>query len=254
MSDSAHRLLLVDDDADNREVLRELLELAGFEVLTARSAEQAIDQLHQHDVQLVLTDYQLTPGGNPFRELERLRETAAPAPMGIVTGWRVDPGDMSRVGASFVVEKPYSGDELLGLVGSKLNGLTVEPEQQDLVRRYFQALSRRDWDGFVALCTEDVVYHLPGNDKQFSTTVIGRSALRAFTEKTFESYPGARFVVTSIIAVPNGAVGRYEGSFDGLGKPLTGAVVFHFRDGLIKEIGVRLRIKELAAATPPPPS
>ena len=253
MSGDAHRVLLVDDDADNREVLGELLELAGFQVLSARSAQQAIDQLHQHDVQLVLTDYQLTPGGNPLSELQRLRAAAAPAPLGIVTGWRLDAGDMQRVGASFVVEKPYSGDELLGLVGSRLNGLTVAPESQELVRRYFQALSRRDWDGFVSLCTEDVVYHLPGADKQFSTTVIGRSALRGFTEKTFQSYPEARFVVTSIVGVPNGAVGRYEVTWSGLGKPLTGAVVFQFRDGLIKEIGVRVRVKELAAASSPPP-
>lgn len=249
MSGRAHRLLLVDGDADNREVLRELLELAGFEVLSARSAQQAIDQLNQHDVQLVLTDYQLTGGGNPLSELERLRAAAAPAPMGIVTGWRLDEGELRRLDASFVVEKPYGGDELLALVGSRLSGLTVPPERQELVRRYFQALSRRDWDGFVALCTEDVVYHLPGNDQQFSTTVTGRAALRAFTEKTFQSYPEAKFVVTSIVAVPKGAVGRYEVAWHGLAKPLTGAVVFQFRGGLICQVGVRVRLKELAAAS-----
>src|SRR4051812_8383995 len=103
-----HRLLLVDDDADNREALRELLEIAGFQVLSARSSQEAIELLEQHDVQMVLTDYQLSAEGDPQRELQELRRAAAPAPMGVVTGWRLTPEELVGVGASFMVEKPYA--------------------------------------------------------------------------------------------------------------------------------------------------
>ncbi len=240
------RVLLVDDDTDNREVLGELLEDAGFQVLTARSTGDALFQLQSHDVQVVLAEYQLSRVDDPWGSLEQIREAAAPAPVGLVTAWRVAKEDAQRRGLRFVINKPYGSEDLLATVGAQLAGLKVPAEEEDLVRRYFQKLTERDWDGFVALCTEDVRYHLPGSDARYAATVTGRGELRRFTEQTFSKFPGAQFTVKSVVPVPDAVVGRYEVSWPGLQTPQAGAVLFQFAHGRIREVGVRLRLKELA--------
>src|SRR5699024_7480813 len=55
--DGAGRVVLVvDDDAQQREVTCDLLNGYGFEGLAAASAEAALAILHRHDVALVITD------------------------------------------------------------------------------------------------------------------------------------------------------------------------------------------------------
>jgi CheY-like chemotaxis protein/ketosteroid isomerase-like protein len=246
MDRSSVRVLLVDDDTDNREVLSELLEDAGFQVLAARSTADAVFQLNSHDVQVVLADYQLSHLEDPWGSLEKIRQAAAPAPVGIVTGWRLSEEEIQKRGLRFVIGKPYDCEALVELVAAQIQGLEVAAEHAALVHRYFQKLSERDWDGFVALCTEDVRYHLPGTDARFAATVSGRAALRKFTEETFAKFPGAQFTVKSIVPAPGAVVGRYTVTWSGLAKPQGGAVLFHFANGLIREVGIRLRVKELA--------
>lgn len=245
MDRSSVRVLLVDDDTDNREVLGEVLEGAGFQVLAARSTADAVYQLNSNDVQVVLADYQLSRVEDPWASLEQIRKAAAPAPVGIVTGWRLSADEVRQRGLRFVIGKPYDSEALIAIVAAQVEGLTVSPEHAALVRRYFQKLTERDWDGFVELCTQDVRYHLPGSDPRYAATVNGRAELRKFTEETFAKFPGAQFTVKSIVPVPNAVVGRYQATWMGVDKPQSGAVLFHFADGLIREVGIRLRVKEL---------
>ena len=53
------RLLLVDDDASLLKLLAIRLEAEGFEVQTAASAEEALQTLRNHPVELVLTDLRM---------------------------------------------------------------------------------------------------------------------------------------------------------------------------------------------------
>ena len=49
-------VLVVDDDADSREVISAALEEAGAVVIVATSAAEALDRLQQHPVDLLLAD------------------------------------------------------------------------------------------------------------------------------------------------------------------------------------------------------
>jgi CheY-like chemotaxis protein len=51
------KILLVEDNADIREGLMELLESEGYSVSNAGSAEDGLARLRQESFQLVITDY-----------------------------------------------------------------------------------------------------------------------------------------------------------------------------------------------------
>jgi len=68
-------ILLVEDESFVREVTAEILETAGYHVLKARSAAEAIRQFneHQHEVELLLVDVVLPgrSGCDVVKELKR---------------------------------------------------------------------------------------------------------------------------------------------------------------------------------------
>ncbi|MNX80728.1 Response regulator protein TodT [compost metagenome] len=70
------RLLLVDDDPEEREALRAWLEGSGYEVHTVASGVEAIAQLKQHPIEVVLTHLRL-PGLNGIELLSLVKEIDA---------------------------------------------------------------------------------------------------------------------------------------------------------------------------------
>src|SRR5262249_17719772 len=66
-------LLVVDDDADNREILSRLLRLKGHTVLEAGSGPEALALVDESAVDLVILDIMM-PDVSGYEVLERLRE------------------------------------------------------------------------------------------------------------------------------------------------------------------------------------
>lgn len=108
------RVLIIDDDADIREVLRTLLELNGFEVETLGDGIGALVLKKDYDAILLdvrmpvfdgerLTDYWLLT--NP-QVLEKLI---------IMTGYSQPPGKQARH-AFAVMQKPFQTDQILRVV------------------------------------------------------------------------------------------------------------------------------------------
>jgi CheY-like chemotaxis protein len=59
MTAGPHKVLVVDDEYASLEVLALLLIGEGFQVLTASNGEEALEQLEQHAIDLVITDYKM---------------------------------------------------------------------------------------------------------------------------------------------------------------------------------------------------
>jgi len=59
MTAGSHKVLVVDDEYASLEVLALLLTGEGFQVLTASNGEEALEQLEQHAIDLVITDYKM---------------------------------------------------------------------------------------------------------------------------------------------------------------------------------------------------
>src|SRR6516225_3499367 len=79
-----NRILIVDDEANVRLNFRIALEIEGYEVFEARSAEQAFDILAEHSFALAILDMRL-PGIDGLELLAKLRKRGNSVPAMIVT-------------------------------------------------------------------------------------------------------------------------------------------------------------------------
>jgi CheY-like chemotaxis protein len=101
----ARRILVVDDDAGNRETLTELLGLSGHDVVAAESGKQALEMMRDagRPFDVALVDLAM-PDMNGI-ELARLARARDPAlRIALVTGWEpsgvegdMEPGVIERI-------------------------------------------------------------------------------------------------------------------------------------------------------------
>ncbi|MBX9579377.1 MAG: response regulator [Gemmataceae bacterium] len=118
MGDPPFAVLVVDDDPDTRENLRDILELDGYAVEGAGTAADALARDDWPRYGAVLLDRRL-PDGTAEDILARLRAAAPEADVVIVTGSADVAATIAafRLGAADYVLKPVSPDELRARLG-----------------------------------------------------------------------------------------------------------------------------------------
>ncbi len=94
------RILVAEDNAVNRELLRELLEARGYTVLEARNGQEAIQMIEETKPALLLLDIGM-PVLDGFGVIRRIREnpSLAPLPVVAVTAYAMR-GDREKILAS----------------------------------------------------------------------------------------------------------------------------------------------------------
>ncbi|MGZ3424723.1 MAG: response regulator transcription factor [Polyangiales bacterium] len=122
----ASRILVVDDEADQRDVLELLLRREGYEVDSAGDAGAALTFVGQRLPDAILLDLHM-PGLDGFQLLDRLKSDARTAPVAIivVSGSSLD-SDVVRAlerGATDYVTKPYAIEILLARVRAVLRSV-----------------------------------------------------------------------------------------------------------------------------------
>ena len=75
---SKRRILIVDDDAQIRTLVRTVLERAGYEVTAARNGHEAITLLAASDYDVILLDVMM-PQVDGLEVVDELRRTASPS-------------------------------------------------------------------------------------------------------------------------------------------------------------------------------
>ena len=113
------RVLVVDDHPDNRQILRVLLDNAGYQMIEAEDGEGALAAAEEHRPDLILMDVQLPKlsGLDATRQLRADPKTAA-IPIVVITSFALS-GDAEKAkaaGASAYLAKPYSPRELLQMI------------------------------------------------------------------------------------------------------------------------------------------
>ena len=114
------------------------------------------------------------------------------------------------------------------------------------MQAYVAALGARDWDALVALCTDEVIYHLPG-EVPFAGTISGKAAFRAYTEATFRQLHAVRFEEVLVYSRPHGLAARYRSCWETPEEgevSAAGAVLFGFEEERIAQIGIQLGEKQ----------
>ena len=88
MSIPHHRILLVDDDADQRDAVASFLEMEGANVAVAGDGEEALNVLRANPRRcLILLDLEMPRmDGREFRRRQRLSSTLAFIPVVVVSG------------------------------------------------------------------------------------------------------------------------------------------------------------------------
>jgi DNA-binding NarL/FixJ family response regulator len=112
-------VLIVDDDASQRALLRELLQRVGLDVVEAADGESALRLAARQPPSLVLLDV-LLPLVGGYEVCHELRERYGhELPIVFVSGTRVEPTDRAAgimIGADDYITKPFDPDELLARV------------------------------------------------------------------------------------------------------------------------------------------
>ncbi len=121
----AYRILVVDDDADDREGLRRILSREGYQVDLGMDGLDALEKAARQEYDLVLTDL-LMPRLDGLRLLERLKTVKPHLPVLLVTAFG-DWGSYARaieMGAAAYLCKPFRITELLAEVRKALREQT----------------------------------------------------------------------------------------------------------------------------------
>ncbi len=117
-------ILVVEDQEENRYLLRRLLTRAGYEMIEAVSGEDGIVSAEKHRPDLILMDIQL-PGLDGYEATRRIKANPAlqSIPVIAVTSYALS-GDEAKAlaaGCDAYVAKPFSPRALLATIRSYLS-------------------------------------------------------------------------------------------------------------------------------------
>lgn len=111
-------VVLVDDEVVLQDLLGEMLEAYGYDVVKAESGEDALKLLHDElKADLIIVDYQM-PGMNGMQFTEELRRFDRSVPVILSTGnlTLISSGEPERCAVTRVVPKPYELETILKVV------------------------------------------------------------------------------------------------------------------------------------------
>jgi two-component system cell cycle response regulator DivK len=113
------RILIVEDQEDNRKILRDLLTSAGFDLAEATTGEEGVSLAETARPDLILMDIQL-PGLDGYEATRRIKASLAlrHIPIIAVTSYALSGDDVKarEAGCEGYVTKPFSPRALLATV------------------------------------------------------------------------------------------------------------------------------------------
>lgn len=130
---NADTILIVDDHADNRDLLRQRLTREGFRTITAENGEDALTLLEQHQIDLVLLDV-LMPGIDGTEVLLRIKGSERTSSIPVIMISALD--EIERVvhciesGAEDYLTKPFNPVLLRARIGATLDRKRLHDEER----------------------------------------------------------------------------------------------------------------------------
>ena len=211
-------LLLVEDDADLREAIGDMLELNGIDYIEAENGQQAQQILREQSVALVLSDVQMSPG-NGYQLLEHIQQEYPGLPVILMTAYGSIPQavDAIQAGAVDYLVKPFEVSELVKTLQQQLlpgarqaaeDLIAVDPASRELAQ-----LARR-------VAQSDATVLLNGESG------VGKEVLSRYIHRHSPRADGP-FVAINCAAIPENMLeavlfGHEKGAFTGAIKSSVG--------------------------------
>jgi two-component system cell cycle response regulator DivK len=113
------RILVIEDQVDNRRIVRDLLTSVGYEIIEAVTGEEGVSSAERHVPDLILMDIQL-PDIDGYETTRRIRVKPAlqHIPIIAVTSYALSGDDVKayEAGCDGYVSKPFSPRALLAKI------------------------------------------------------------------------------------------------------------------------------------------
>ena len=118
------KILVVEDTEDNRQILRDLLSMAGYDLIEANDGAEGVARASEHKPDLILMDIQM-PVMDGYEATRRIKADPAlkAIPIIAVTSYALS-GDEEKAraaGCDAYVAKPFSPREMLAKVREMLD-------------------------------------------------------------------------------------------------------------------------------------
>jgi len=150
------KILIADDNADSRKVLRKTLEAAGHEIMDASSGTEALQTIKETPVEMIISDI-LMPDMDGFQLCHALKRDGilSKIPFIFYTATYTEPRDEKlalSLGASRFIVKPVEAREFLDIIHDVINefradNLTVPSkpleDESRLLAMYNESISRK---------------------------------------------------------------------------------------------------------------
>lgn len=240
-------ILVVEDDAGLRELIREELEEAGHSILEAEQCAEAMRLVQQHNPALVISDLRL-PGDDGLRLLEFCRKLSLPPAFIMITAFGTveQAVDALKRGADDFLTKPLKLDHLSLTVKRSLE----RRELQRQVAAYREMVDGGDFQGMIGRSPpmrqlfEQIrqVARAQGPALILGESGVGKELVARALHRQSERHEGP-FIAMNCAGIPaelleSELFGHSAGAFTGAGKPRKG--LFAEAEGgtlLLDEVG-----------------
>ena len=130
------RVLIIEDDADNRRVLAELFAREDWKVLEAKDGDAGVELALRNRPELILCDL-LMPKANGFEVCRSIREQLQPTKIIVVSGrdYGVDRTSALEAGADEYLLKPITWELLSSTIDRLLPEIPRRPEPKSVPER-----------------------------------------------------------------------------------------------------------------------
>jgi len=170
------KILLVDDNAVLRDMVQEVLEEDGFQVVAVSSVNQALNRITIETFEVLLTDLHMPGAGDGFTVVSAMRHSNPAAITLVYTGFpEMDAAMLAiRLQADEILVKPLEPENLTRIIRERLQKATPRPpktaldagailaqEAPAIIREWLGRVQSDERLGKVQLAENDRIAHLP---------------------------------------------------------------------------------------------